>query len=702
MEMNYKRFFVWIMFATIVFFSLNSPGQEDIAGMQRLSAWYRADKVERDGGRKLKVLNDCSGKGLNVISGAQAPVIIDSAVNGRPVLRFAGTESPLINDKYDWSKNGFTAFVIAACADGPGKPAFHINHRNITTPGKAFISDGGRAGLALGVNWNGRPGVAGGNQQHAPVFSDFAPPYDNDRASDLLIDPGKFYLFAYMSAEGKQNKTATSQKSVLDVSVYVDGSAASTVLHPTVSMEKKFGGNGFQIAAAGTGERFKGDIAEIIMFDGELPDAGIKQVFRYLGNKYNLHETVKYLPADPVVFTPAFDNSIFWFPDTVTVEMNSKTVNSEIRYTTDGSVPEKTSLLYTAPVKLAATTVINARTFASQREPSPVNTAKFIKIQTIKPTANKLSGGWKYSWGDEFNGPEVDEKVWGYELGYVRNAEAQFYTKRKENSRIDNGNLLIQGLYDNWEGHKYTSASRSTENKVTLTYGRYELRAKIDVRSGSWPAWWLWSRPDKAGWPKEGEIDMMEYTLGKLNFNVMDGAKRWYHGNKKKSIASLGGVEWAKAFHVWTMDWDAEKIKLYLDGQLVVDYPVSSADGSGLNGVNPFRTPETKKIVINQALGGTCGGPLNPKDAPFELRVDWMRVHTWSQEPAYTLTVNAGSGSGPYVIGTRASVTANMPPAGYVFGKWIGNASVADPGIPSTTIIMPASDVTITAIYKKK
>ena len=86
---------------------------------------------------------------------------------------------------------------------------------------------------------------------------------------------------------------------------------------------------------------------------------------------------------------------------------------------------------------------------------------------------------------------------------------------------------------------------------------------------------------------------------------------------------------------------------------------------------------------------------------PFELRVDWMRIHTWSEKPAYTLSVNAGSGAGPYVAGTRVSINANMPPRGHVFDKWIGDVAIDDPGNPSTTIMMPAWDATLTAVYRK-
>jgi beta-glucanase (GH16 family) len=156
---------------------------------------------------------------------------------------------------------------------------------------------------------------------------------------------------------------------------------------------------------------------------------------------------------------------------------------------------------------------------------------------------------------------------------------------------------LIQGLHDNWNGHEYTSASLSTENKVKLTYGRYEMRAKIDVRSGSRPAWWVWSRPDAGGWPKEGEIDMMEYYTGKCLFNVVDGNGRFY--GQRRKIAAMGGDRWAREFHVWTMDWDSAKIDLYLDGTLMYHFPVDLANGTGLKGANPYRNPETKKMILS-------------------------------------------------------------------------------------------------------
>lgn|GEM_PF-1054312 len=309
----------------------------------------------------------------------------------------------------------------------------------------------------------------------------------------------------------------------------------------------------------------------------------------------------------------------------------------------------------------------------------------------------QTAGGWQFSWSDEFNGPAIDASVWGYESGYVRNNELQYYTNRPENARIDNGNLLIQALSDNWNGHQYTSASLRTMGKKSWQYGMFEMRAKIDIRLGSWPAWW-WL-PNTGGWPRGGEIDMMEFYQGKCLFNVMDGNQKWT--SPTRTIASLGGAAWADNFHVWTWVWDSTKIDLSLDGVLMNHYPLSNADGTGPNGANPFRNPGY--ILVNQAIGGTNGGDPSGTTFPVNYRIDWIRVYSWSTNNAYTLTVNAGTGSGPYVAGTMASITASMPPTGQVFDTWVintGNGAIDSINAPSATVTMPASDMTVTATYR--
>ena len=323
--------------------------------------------------------------------------------------------------------------------------------------------------------------------------------------------------------------------------------------------------------------------------------------------------------------------------------------------------------------------------------------SSFICTKSAAQTnSGDSTGGWQFSWSDEFNGPNVDAATWGYEIGYIRNNELQFYSNRTENSRIDSGDLLIEALRDNWNGHEYTSASRTTYGKKSFLYGKFEMRAKIDIRQGSWPAWW-WL-PNSGGWPKGGEIDMMEYYQNKCLFNVMDGNQKWY--SQTRSIFTLGGARWAANFHVWTMVWDSTKIDLYLDDNLINHFLLSNADGTGPNGANPFRRPGY--MIVNQAIGGTNGGDPSKTTFPVDYRIDWIRIYKWNDSTSYTLKVNNGTGTGPYIPGTKASISAFMAASGMVFDKWVvtsGNPVIADSLLPSTFVTMPSADAAVTATY---
>lgn len=313
------------------------------------------------------------------------------------------------------------------------------------------------------------------------------------------------------------------------------------------------------------------------------------------------------------------------------------------------------------------------------------------------PACAAVSGGWLFSWSDEFNGAAIDSTVWGYENGYVRNNELQYYTNRPENARIDSGALLIQARRDNWNNHEYTAASLRTMGKKSWLYGRFEMRAKIDVRPGSWPAWW-WL-PNSGGWPRGGEIDMMEFYKGQCLFNVMDGNQKW--ASVTRTVTSLGGDRWANNYHVWTWEWDSTKIDLSLDGVLMNHFTVADADGTGPGGANPFRRPGY--FLVNQAIGGINGGDPSGTSFPVEYRVDWIRVHTWSVSSAYALTVTSGIGSGSYVSGTRASITSKIAPVGQSFDRWVvvsGNPVIDDPASPTAFLTMPGSNVTVSATFR--
>ncbi len=256
--------------------------------------------------------------------------------------------------------------------------------------------------------------------------------------------------------------------------------------------------------------------------------------------------------------------------------------------------------------------------------------------------------GWKLTWSDEFNTPgRPDPKKWGYEVGFVRNNESQYYTlDRRENSRVEQGMLVIEGRRESfpnrtykdgsnaWQQSQktaaYTSASLTTEGKAGWTYGRLEMRAKLPRGKGVWPAFWtLGDNIRQIGWPRCGEIDVMEFVgkdpdriFGTIHFPVADGKHQ-----------SNGGIMNTKKpsddFHLYAIEWHPDRIDFFFDKQKYHSVPLDKAGPGG--GENPFRKPHY--IILNLALGGEWGGPIDDKVLPQKYLIDYVRVYQW-EEPA--------------------------------------------------------------------
>lgn len=259
------------------------------------------------------------------------------------------------------------------------------------------------------------------------------------------------------------------------------------------------------------------------------------------------------------------------------------------------------------------------------------------------PAVHAAPAGYQLVWADEFEGSgRPDPASWTYESGFARNEELQWY--QPDNASCENGMLVIEGrrerrpnpTYDpaapasDWRRSRrdieYTSTSMTTRGKNSWQYGRFEMRARIDVRPGLWPAFWMLGISGR--WPGNGEIDIMEYYRGVILANVAwaeeDGGRiraKW--DDVRIPLAQLGGPGWADEFHVWRMDWDEKEIRIYLD-----DVLLNSADlGETINpdGSNPFHQPHY--LLVNLAIGGTNGGDPSATTFPSRYEVDYVRVY---------------------------------------------------------------------------
>jgi len=231
--------------------------------------------------------------------------------------------------------------------------------------------------------------------------------------------------------------------------------------------------------------------------------------------------------------------------------------------------------------------------------------------------------GWVLNWSDEFNGTGlVNSADWGYEVGKVRNNEAQYYTNAKTaNARMEEGMLVIEALKETTADSSYTSASINTRGKHTFLYGRLDVRAKIPIGKGTWPAIWLLAT--SGGWPKGGEIDVMEnvgFEPNIVHATVHTGADP--NGNNNKYV-TIDGLK--DNFYVYSLEWTASQLDFFIDGTKIYTY---ANDGKNNTDTWPYSKPFY--LLLNLAIGGSWGGQQGIDDTLFPHRfyIDYVRYYT--------------------------------------------------------------------------
>lgn len=266
-----------------------------------------------------------------------------------------------------------------------------------------------------------------------------------------------------------------------------------------------------------------------------------------------------------------------------------------------------------------------------------ITTSVFVPAQGQKTIPHG-----KLIWSDEFDYHGLpDPAKWGYEEGFIRNREAQYYTvQRKKNARIRKGMLVITArkeklknpAYDKeskaWNKSReyadYTSASLTTQHTFSMQYGRIEVRAKVPGGAGTWPAiWLLGTNIPEVSWPRCGEIDIMEF-LGRDSLKIY-GTCHWADTatGKHRSAGKNISVDPppSAGFHVYAIDWSPETIDFYYDDRKYFSFDTGQA-GAGPD--NPFRKPFY--LILNLALGG-WGGTIDDTVMPQKFLIDYVRVY---------------------------------------------------------------------------
>jgi beta-glucanase (GH16 family) len=251
--------------------------------------------------------------------------------------------------------------------------------------------------------------------------------------------------------------------------------------------------------------------------------------------------------------------------------------------------------------------------------------------------SKKMTNGTekKLVWSDEFdkNG-EPDPTKWSYDVGTGcpncgwGNNENQFYTdNRRENARVENGHLIIEARQEKMDYQQYTSARMVSKKKGDWLFGRIEARIKCPVGRGTWPAFWMLPTDWKyGGWPKSGEIDIMEH-VGYLRDSIF-GSAHSETFNHTKGTGSTGNIflnDSEQKFHIYAVEWHADRIDYFVDETKYHTFKNVQKTADEWPFDQPFH------VILNLAVGGNWGGKMGV-DAeiwPRKMEVDFVRVYAF-------------------------------------------------------------------------
>lgn len=236
--------------------------------------------------------------------------------------------------------------------------------------------------------------------------------------------------------------------------------------------------------------------------------------------------------------------------------------------------------------------------------------------------------GYKLAWSDEFSASALNNSDWNQEIGNGSggwgNNELEYYTSNLKNSFLSDGKLIIEARKENAGGFNYTSARLTTQNKKSFKFGRIDIRAKLPVAKGMWPAlWMLGNTISSAGWPACGETDIME-LIGTYPSRVT-GTAHWKNASgahaSKGADYNLSSGNFSQQFHVFSLIWKKDQMQWLIDDQLYCT--VNATDVGAAN--YPFNAEQF--FIFNVAVGGNWpGSPDSSTAFPQRMFVDYVRV----------------------------------------------------------------------------
>ena len=282
------------------------------------------------------------------------------------------------------------------------------------------------------------------------------------------------------------------------------------------------------------------------------------------------------------------------------------------------------------------------------------------KIRAVIPCPQ---GEYQLVWHDEFEGSQLDTSIWRTAYGNPKpwdctlprkecGTELQLY--QANNVALSEGTLKLIArketvVYNGIYGEDHTCANRikgdsfklafdytsgaieTKSDKIAFQYGRFEVRCRLPVGAGMWPAFWLWGGGGGTG--RAGEIDILEiFSTDQAIYTTSV-----HNGNKKARIDKV--IDWdIQEWHIYSAEWEPTVIKYYIDNQLIRTYQrfkkasceetSSIASNRSLKRNDAFPWKQWMVLRLNLALNPEDGMEVTSATPfPSQMEIDYVRVY---------------------------------------------------------------------------
>lgn len=261
---------------------------------------------------------------------------------------------------------------------------------------------------------------------------------------------------------------------------------------------------------------------------------------------------------------------------------------------------------------------------------------------TVVQEGGSYKGEYALVWAEEFDGPTLNTADWNIEVSGFGggNNEAQYYTDRPSNLRIEDGVLVLEARKEEYEGKHYTSARINSQGKHQFPYCKAEARIWLPSGRGTWPAFWMLGT--KSSWPLCGEIDIMEHIGSQptmISHALHTREKNGSKGNNWSSRNYQDGIE--GSWHTYAMEWlesymfGRDAIRFWVDDQITafVTEPTATRDIEKWPFFYQADFQNEFYLILNLAIGGNMGGSIDDNifASPVQMKVDWVRIYQKKQ-----------------------------------------------------------------------